>query len=83
MFPDHASNTAKSSADNDNPSLGPSDGINREPVRIMLIGSAVGIDAIAKSLHHLGFAEIGDWSKPQAHPSSDKQMSILTKWIKH
>ncbi|MEM8808320.1 MAG: hypothetical protein AAGF01_20055 [Cyanobacteria bacterium P01_G01_bin.38] len=47
----------------------------------MLIGSAVGIDVIVKLLHQLGFAEVGDWSKPQTYPNSDKLMSILIKWI--
>ncbi|NEP19151.1 MAG: hypothetical protein F6J97_20010 [Leptolyngbya sp. SIO4C1] len=56
---------------------------NREPVRIILVGSAMGINLIIKILHRLGFAEVGDWSKPQAYPNSDKLMSILTKWIRH
>lgn len=57
--------------------------VSREPVRIMLIGSAAGIDLIIKVLHRLGFAEVGDWSEPQTYPSSDRLMSILTKWIRH
>jgi hypothetical protein len=52
----------------------------REAVQLMLIGSAPGIDGIVKSLHLLGFAEAGDWSKSQNYPNSDRTMKILTKW---
>ena len=82
MIPDHCSNADKYIANSDHlPQVRPNEN-NREPIRIMLIGSTIGINEVAKSLYHLGFAEINDWSKPQTHPNSDQQMSILTKWIK-
>ncbi len=53
---------------------------NREAVRVMVIGSTPGVEGVIKSLHRLGFAEAGDWSKPQTYPNSDREMRILTKW---
>lgn len=55
----------------------------REPVRVMVTGSAIGIDLIIKVLHRLGFAEPRAWSKPQIDPTSGKLMSIMTKWIRY
>ena len=54
---------------------------NREPVRIILIGSARGIRLIIQILYRLGFAEPRAWSELQVMPQSDRLMSILTKWI--
>lgn len=61
----------------------PSTELRREPVRIMVTGSAVGIDLIIKVLYRLGFAEPRAWSKPQIDPTSGKLMSIMTKWIRY
>ncbi|MBD2258736.1 hypothetical protein [Pseudanabaena sp. FACHB-2040] len=55
----------------------------REPVRIMVTGSAIGIELIIKVLHRLGFAEPRAWSKPQLDPNSGKLVSIMTKWIRY
>ena len=63
----------------DPPSIEPS----REPVRIIVTGSAIGIDLIIKVLHQLGFAEPKAWSKPQINPANGKPMCILTKWIRY
>lgn len=54
----------------------------REPVRILVIGSAAGISMIVSLLHRLGFAEATAWSKPQVDPISGKPMRIFTKWIR-
>ncbi|HEY9879037.1 MAG TPA: hypothetical protein V6D29_11305 [Leptolyngbyaceae cyanobacterium] len=56
---------------------------SREPVRIMVVGSAIGINLIIKVLHRLGFAEPRAWSKPQIDPISGKLMTIMTKWIRY
>ena len=53
---------------------------DREPIQVMVVGSHRGIESIIKGLHSLGFAEAGDWSKPQRYPNSDRSMSITTKW---
>jgi hypothetical protein len=52
-------------------------------VRIILIGSIVGINLIIAILHRLGFAEPRSWSKPQSDPVTGQPMRILTKWIRH
>ncbi|MEL6552699.1 MAG: hypothetical protein AAFQ63_04440 [Cyanobacteria bacterium J06621_11] len=53
---------------------------DREPIQVMVVGSSKGIENIIKGLHSLGFAEAGDWSKPQRYPNSNRSMSIVTKW---
>lgn len=66
------------------PSTGPAPTNSvREPVRIMVTGSAIGNDLIIKVLYRLGFAEPKAWSKPQVDPTSGKLLSILTKWIRY
>lgn len=54
----------------------------REPVRVILIGSAVGINLVIGILHRLGFAEPRGWSKAQLDPATGLPMRILTKWIR-
>jgi hypothetical protein len=54
----------------------------REPVRVILIGSAVGINLVIGILHRLGFAEPRAWSKVQRDPNSGLPMRVLTKWIR-
>ncbi len=54
----------------------------REPVRVILIGSAVGINLVIGILHRLGFAEPRAWSKLQRDPNTGLPMRVLTKWIR-
>ena len=54
----------------------------RESIRIILIGSGMGISVIINILHSLGFAEPRAWSKAQIDPANGKPMRILTKWIR-
>jgi hypothetical protein len=55
---------------------------SREPVRVILIGSAGGINLVIGILHRLGFAEPRAWSKAQLDPATGMPMRILTKWIR-
>jgi len=55
---------------------------SREPVRVILIGSAVGINLVIGILHRLGFAEPRAWSKLQRDPNTGLPMRVLTKWIR-
>ncbi|MBD2232111.1 hypothetical protein [Phormidium tenue] len=55
----------------------------REPVRVILIGSSVGINLVIAILHRLGFAEPRSWSKPQLDPITGQPTRILTKWIRY
>lgn len=57
--------------------------VNREPVRVILIGSAAGMTLVIAILHRLGFAEPRAWSKPQLDPATGQPMRILTKWIRY
>ena len=54
---------------------------DREPVHLMVVGSPSGIACIINTLHHLGFAEVGAWSKLQPEPNTGKMMRVLTKRI--
>ena len=54
----------------------------REPVRVMLIGTATGMELVIAHLHSIGFAEPRAWSKPQIDPTTGQPMRILTKWIR-
>ncbi|NEQ30576.1 MAG: hypothetical protein F6K04_06175 [Leptolyngbya sp. SIO4C5] len=53
----------------------------REPIRIIVIGSHIGINLIIGILHRLGFANATAWSKPQIDAKSGQPMRILTKWL--
>lgn len=55
----------------------------REPVRVILIGSAMGMNLVIAILHRLGFAEPRSWSKHQLAPTTGQPMRILTKWIRY
>jgi hypothetical protein len=53
---------------------------SREPVQLMVIGSAQGIEAIIQNLHLRGFAHINEWSLAMPH-SSGRLMRVLTRWV--
>jgi hypothetical protein len=61
-----------------------STGVNlpdREPVRIVLIGSRHGINQIVHRLHILGFAQVNEWSRLQPAPNTGKVMRVCTKFV--
>jgi hypothetical protein len=47
--------------------------MEREKVRIMVLGSPEGVNSIVRSLHKLRFAEAGEWSHslPTGRPGGD------------
>ncbi|NMF84125.1 hypothetical protein [Nodosilinea sp. P-1105] len=61
---------------------GPAPADPREPVRVILLGTASGMELIIAHLHHIGFAEPRAWSKLQLAPTTRQPMRILTKWIR-
>lgn len=62
--------------DFNNPSPSP---LNRESVKILIIGSLRGINRIIYWLHRLGFAEVAAWNQPQVAPNSqDKEMMSIS-----
>ena len=54
---------------------------NREPVRIMVVGSRQGISTVVNWLVRLGFAQMADWSDFQRAPHTSQWMRVLTKWL--
>jgi hypothetical protein len=54
---------------------------NREPVRIMVVGSRQGITTVVNWLVRLGFAQMADWSDLQRNPNTGQWMRVLTKWL--
>jgi hypothetical protein len=60
----------------------PADSIpNREPLRVLVIGSRRGVTSTIQTLYRLGFAEVGEWSPLLPAPNSGEVMSILTRYI--
>jgi len=55
---------------------------DREPVKIMVIGSRWAVLLIIHTLYRLGFAQVNDWSKLQIEPTTRHWMSVLIKWVK-
>lgn len=53
---------------------------DREPVRVMVIGTEHGINSIIHTLYAKGFAHISEWSRLMPH-STGKFMRILTRYV--
>lgn len=52
---------------------------NREPVRIIVIGSRQAVLAI---IHAKTFATADEWSSLQPEPMTGKLMSVVTKYVR-
>lgn len=52
-----------------------------EHVRHMLFGTFATVQATIRLLHHLGYAEPNDWSRPISTGRADEVMVILTKRV--
>ena len=60
----------------------------REPIKIILIGSRAGVNSIVHLLHHLRFAEVFEWTDPLKAPESlaiEPQyiMRLAIKYLPH
>ena len=58
----------------------------REPIKIILIGSRTGVNSIVYQLHHLRFAEVFEWTDPLKAPESlavepQHIMRLATKYL--
>lgn len=53
----------------------------REPLRVLLIGSRRGVTSTIQTLYRLGFAEVGEWSPLLPAPTPGEVMSILTRYL--
>lgn len=49
---------------------------DREPVKILVVGSKRSVSAIVVALHQLGFAEIFEWIDFLSVPNADKAASV-------
>ncbi|MDY6781594.1 MAG: peptide ABC transporter substrate-binding protein [Cyanobacteriota bacterium] len=55
---------------------------NREPVRIILIGSPYGTTSIIHTLYRLGFAEVWEWSPVLPGRTQGEVMRVMTRKTK-
>ncbi len=63
------------------PSASPEPTANREPVKILIIGSPKGVNNIIHTLYRLKFAEVSAWSPLQPTANPDEVMSILKRQL--
>jgi len=82
MFQSHSGAFASTSSSDDfsgNPKPNP----HNEPVRHLLYGSPTAVREVIKNLHHRGYAEPNEWSRPMPTDRPGEVMCILTKtvWI--
>lgn len=54
---------------------------DREPVRIIVVGSRQGVLAIVHTLHVKTFASADEWSALQLEPMTGKLMSVVTQYV--
>ena len=50
-------------------------------IRILVIGSAHGVERIVHKLYRLGFAEVREGSKPQPTRRINESMRVLTRYV--
>lgn len=55
---------------------------DREPVRLMVVGSRHGVTTIIHTLHSKDFASADEWSRFQPEPMTGQMMSVITKWVR-
>ena len=54
---------------------------NREPIKVLIIGSRPGIHLIIHQLHHMGLAQANEWSPLMPEPNSGQFLSIVIKFV--
>jgi hypothetical protein len=53
----------------------------REPLRMLVIGSRRGVTGTIQTLHRLRYAEVREWSPLMPGPNPGEVMSILTRYL--
>ncbi|MBE9040036.1 peptide ABC transporter substrate-binding protein [Oscillatoriales cyanobacterium LEGE 11467] len=53
-----------------------------EPVKILVIGSPLGVTNTIHTLHRLGFAQVGEWSPLVPTQNQGEVMSILMRRLR-
>lgn len=62
------------------PNPSPMEGDDRDPLRVLLIGSRQKVIRERHKLFAMGYAQLYEWSSLQRAPIPGKVMSILTKY---
>ena len=63
------------------PSPSPEPTSNREPVKILLIGSPKGVNTMIHTLYRLRFASVREWSPLQPTANPGEVVSILKRQL--
>lgn len=53
----------------------------REPLRVLVIGSRQGVTSTIQTLYRLRFADVGEWSPLMPTSTPGEVMSILTRYF--
>lgn len=70
------------SIDVDKPSRAEKSEPKREAVRLIAIGSPRAVSRLIHTLHNLGFAEAGAWSRFMPAPTEGEVMSVMTWYVR-
>lgn len=81
MTEDFIPDTSETPAVPVSPSPSPEPTSNREPVKILIIGSPKGVNTIIHTLYRLRFAEVREWSPLQPTANPGEVMSILRRQL--
>lgn len=81
MSEEFVPDASETPADPVSPSASPEPTANREPVKILIIGSPQGVNNIIHSLYRLKFAEVTAWSPLQPTANPDEVVSILKRQL--
>lgn len=52
----------------------------RDRIRLLAVGSREGVVDVIRTLHRLGYADVGAWSPLLPAPGDGEVMSILTRY---
>ncbi|MGF1570189.1 MAG: hypothetical protein ACFCVD_19320 [Nodosilinea sp.] len=56
-------------------------GLDRDKVRILVIGRPAAINRVVLEMSHLGFSDSVEWSKPLPTDRQNESMRILTRYV--
>ncbi|NJL48780.1 MAG: hypothetical protein HC929_16510 [Leptolyngbyaceae cyanobacterium SM2_5_2] len=56
-------------------------GLEREQVRVLVIGRPLAVNRVIQEMSHVGFSDSIEWSKPIPTNKRDEAMRILTRYV--
>jgi|GEM_PF-1364349 hypothetical protein len=56
-------------------------GLERDQVRVLVIGRPLAINRVVQEMSHVGFSDSIEWSKPIPTNKPDEAMRILTRYV--